>query len=59
MSNQHKLQELLKPISRIEIIDSTGRTYVQWLKEDTVIIPQLQDNERTLKLFVTSNTKEE
>lgn len=40
-------------ISRIEMIDNTGRVYVNWNVKDFKIF--IQDDERTLKLFINDN----
>ena len=45
MMNEKKL------ITRVEVIDETGRAYVRWDCEPTF---SLQDNGRTLKIFVMS-----
>jgi hypothetical protein len=44
-------------ITRVEVITDTGRDYVRWNK-DNVITTSLQDEGRTLKVFVTKNTEE-
>ena len=40
-------------VTRVEIIDETGRAYVRWEKNLNVQV-QLQDNERTLKIFISN-----
>jgi len=38
-------------VTRVEVIDGKGRAYTKW--EDTLQVEvQLQDNERTLKVFI-------
>ena len=38
-------------VTRVEVIDGKGRAYTKW--EDTLQVEaQLQDNERTLKIFI-------
>ena len=38
-------------VTRVEVIDGKGRVYTKW--EDTLQVEvQLQDNERTLKIFI-------
>lgn len=37
-------------VTRVEVIDSTGRAYTTWEATDVVTI--LQDDERTLKVFL-------
>jgi hypothetical protein len=55
--NRHlaKLQRgfagIVDRVSRIEVIDETGRAYSRW---NCDIEPSLQDDGRTLKLFVKS-----
>lgn len=41
-------------INRVEVIDESGRSYVNWKKENKSEI-QIQDNGRTLKIFITKN----
>lgn len=41
----------LKGISRIEVIDK-ARGYVKYFDEDRTIVIQVQDDGRTLKVFV-------
>lgn len=38
-------------ITRVEVIDENGRSYVNWDKSNKVEI-QIQDNGRTLKVFI-------
>jgi hypothetical protein len=38
-------------ITRIEVIDQAGRSYVNW-EDDNDVSYQLQDDGRTLKVFV-------
>ena len=46
-------------ITRVEVIDENGRSYVNW-KEDNDITLSYQDDGRTLKVFVnTMNPAEE
>jgi hypothetical protein len=44
-------------INRVEVITGTGREYV-WLEKDNKITTSLQDDGRTLKVFVNKNTEE-
>lgn len=41
-------------ITRIEVIDQAGRSYVNW-DEDNDVTYQLQDDGRTLKVFVDTH----
>jgi hypothetical protein len=43
--------KLRTTLNRIEVISKRGREYVYW-NEDCKIIPQVQDEGRTLKLFI-------
>jgi hypothetical protein len=45
-------------ITRVEVITDNGREYVSWNK-DNVITTSLQDDGKTLKIFVTTNTNTE
>ena len=38
-------------VTRVEVIDSTGRVYVNW-NPDNVVEVQLQDDGKTLKVFI-------
>ena len=40
----------LSNVTRVEIIDSTGRAYSKWNIKDVQL--DLQDDERTLKVFI-------
>lgn len=42
-------------VNRVELIDDTGRVYSQW---NVSVYVQLQDDGRTLKVFVTSRDKD-
>ena len=46
----------LKKISRLEVIDSKGRSYSNWNCKHLDL--SLQDNKRTLKIFVEEKKKE-
>lgn len=48
---EEKLNELLPMVTRVEVIDQKGRSYVNWDKDNMVEI-QLQDGGRTLKVFI-------
>lgn len=51
-------QELqrMKNVTRLEVIDETGRAYVKYMKDDEKKVQkprfELQDDDRTLKIFV-------
>ena len=42
----------MKHVNRFEVIDDTGRAYVKYLKEGEGIKYSLQDDNRTLKVFI-------
>ena len=42
-------------VTRVEVIDGFGRGYFNW-DEKNQIQTQLQDNGRTLKIFIVRNT---
>jgi hypothetical protein len=44
--------EIMKRVSRFEVIDDSGRAYVKYLKEGEGIAYILQDDDRTLKVFI-------
>ncbi len=41
----------LNDVTRIEVIDANGRSYVNWKNTNKVKI-SLQDNKQTLKIFI-------
>jgi hypothetical protein len=42
----------MKSVNRFEVIDETGRAYTKYLKDDEGIKYSLQDDDRTLKVFI-------
>ena len=46
-----------KNVTRVEVIDNQGRAYTKYHVTDVRL--DLQDNERTLKIFVEYETEEE
>ena len=46
----------MKGVTRFEVIDEEGRTYVNHLNEDQRVKFSLQDDNRTLKVFINSET---
>jgi hypothetical protein len=44
--------ETMKRVTRFEVIDDSGRAYVKYLKEGEGIAYVLQDDDRTLKVFI-------
>ena len=49
----------MKSVSRFEVIDDTGRAYTKYLKDDEGIKYSLQDDKRTLKVFIDKTTWKE
>lgn len=47
------LQHLFPKVTRVEVIDSTGRVYSEWDVKDVWI--SVQDDERTLKVFLSND----
>lgn len=43
-------------VNRIEVIDGTGRAYVKYLDKDEKVRYNLQDDNKTLKVFIDSVT---
>lgn len=43
-----------KGVTRVEVIDQNGRSYVNWNEKNTVKV-SLQDQGRTLKLFINQS----
>ena len=46
-------------VTRVEVIDETGRAYVNYLENDQEVVCSLQDDERTLKVFINRKQKNE
>ncbi len=55
---QDALVELNK-INRLEVIDQTGRAYVHYLHENEDVRYSLQDDNLTLKIFITNKGDKE
>jgi hypothetical protein len=47
----------MQSVNRVEVIDEEGRTYVNHLEEGESVKFSLQDDNKTLKVFIDSNTK--
>lgn len=45
-------KNITSKITRVEVIDENGRSYVNW-KEDNKIEVLFQDNNKTMKIFIT------
>jgi hypothetical protein len=44
--------QAMRGVNRFEVIDDTGRAYTKYLKDDERVRYSLQDDNRTLKVFV-------
>lgn len=42
----------LKGVNRLEVIDANGRAYVNYLNDDERVRYELQDDDKTLKVFI-------
>lgn len=51
--------ETMNGVTRFEVIDEEGRTYVNHFNEDQRIKFSLQDDDKTLKVFIDSNSWKE
>jgi len=47
----------MKGVNRFEVIDDTGRAYTKYLKDDERVRYQLQDDDKTLKVFIDKVTR--
>ncbi len=50
-------QDQLNLISRFEVIDEDGRSYVKYLNNSEELYPELQDDGRTLKICLRKVSK--
>jgi len=48
--------ETMKGVTRFEVIDNNGRSYTKYLNKDEGIKFSLQDDNRTLKVFIDSHS---
>ena len=48
-------EEKLGKVNRLEVIDETGRGYVRYFKEGEHLQYQFQDDDQTLKIFVSKH----
>jgi hypothetical protein len=46
----------MKSVTRFEVIDDTGRAYTKYLKDGERVKYSLQDDDRTLKVFIDDKT---
>jgi hypothetical protein len=51
--------EAMKSVTRVEVIDETGRSYVKYLDKAEGIKYNLQDDSKTLKIFIDKTTWKE
>jgi hypothetical protein len=51
--------QAMKGVTRFEVIDDKGRTYVKYLDKDEGIKYSLQDDDRTLKVFIDTQSWKE
>ena len=49
--------EAMKRVNRFEVIDDAGRSYTKYLKDDERVRYELQDDDKTLKVFIDKVTK--
>ena len=57
MNDKEKaLFEKMKAVTRFEVIDENGRAYVKYLDKDEEIKYNLQDEDKTLKVFIDKTT---
>ena len=49
--------QAMRGVNRFEVIDNTGRAYTKYLKDDERVRYMLQDDNRTLKVFIDKITK--
>lgn len=49
----------MKSVNRFEVIDENGRSYTKYLKDGERVKYSLQDDDRTLKVFIDSKTWKE
>ena len=47
---------LTNKITRVEVIDQDGRSYVNW-DENNLVEISLQDDRRTLKIFISNRNE--
>ena len=46
-----EMEKIMKRVTRLEVIDETGRAYVKYMKDESIHF-SLQDDDRTLKIFI-------
>ena len=55
MSKEHNIKEntvhTLPDVTRVEVIDSKGRSYVNW-DYDNMVSVSFQDDGKTIKIFI-------
>lgn len=48
-----------KHVTRVEVIDGTGRGYVKYLNDEQYAWLSFQDDSRTLKVFIQDNLEQD
>ena len=56
MSDEQNIAQAMLGVNRIEVIDGTGRICVRYLDNDEQVRYSLQDDNRTLKVFIDQTT---
>lgn len=51
INTESLFNEKLLQVTRVEVIDQKGRSYVNWNKDNKVEV-SLQDDNKTLKIFI-------
>jgi hypothetical protein len=59
MTTSEEELKAMNNINRLEVIDQTGRAYVHYLSENESVRYSLQDDNRTLKVFIDKVGKQE
>ena len=54
---QAKDHEAMTNINRLEVIDQTGRAYVHYMEGNEILRYSLQDDNRTLKMFIETSER--
>ncbi len=53
---QHSvITKMLGKCTRVEVIDDNGRSYVKYLKKDQLVEISMQDDGRTMKVFIVKD----
>ncbi len=49
------ITKMLGKCTRVEVIDDNGRSYVKYLKKDQLVEISMQDDGRTMKVFIVKD----